>query len=304
MIQEVLMRDNQSISVCVVGAGEQKVFLVHGVGGSHYAWLPFAIPFLKDFTFIIPNLRGFGLSSETPYIGENVVENYANDIEDMVDHFVGEDEKFILCSLSMGALSSLCFLSREKNRARVAKYLNVDQSPMAKNNDEWKYGLFGLNQDELLDRTQALVNECVHMHHLDYKQTPKVFRKDYIGTLGYFFSNAFHRKIEKYFIKFAMTLNIAPVHHMFSVSKFKSYLHCINTFKQFDHDFRSYLQHFCFPVTVFAGTQSDMYPVAGQMYMSNNIPNSKFVEFNESHALMYTAPVKFTKEFKKFLYND
>ena len=302
----VPMRDGEEITVCTIGAGDQKVFLVHGVGGSHYAWLPFAVPFFKDFTFIIPNLRGFGLSSEVPYSGDNVVENYANDLEDLVSYYIDdeEEEKFILCSLSLGALSSLCFLSREDNRSRVKSYLNVDQAPQAKNSKGWKHGLFGLNQQELLERTQALIKETEELGHADLNGMTKEFRKEYISTLAYFFANAFHRPAEKSFINFVMNLDIAPVQLMFSTSNLNSYLQCINTFNQFENDFKAHLKDFTFPVTVFSGKYSEMYPVRGQTYMVNSLPNGSHVIFDESHALMYTAPIKFLREFKKFLYEE
>ena len=306
MIEQVKMRDGESIAVCKIGMGKRKVFLIHGIGGSHHAWIPFAAPFLLDFTFIIPNLRGFGLSSEVPYNNEDVIENYADDIEDMVNYFLVKNEKFILTSLSMGAFSSMCFLSREHNRKRVAKYLNIDQAPMAMNSDDWVHGLISAEQDVLIDATQFLMDyaDKDNFLDLDYAQIPKDFKKKFIDTMVFFFSSAFHRKPEKLAINLILKLESKHIQKLFSIHKFKSYYSCMYAYKTYAHDFRSELPNFNFPVTVFAGKHSEMYPVLGQKFIADTVPIlGDYVEFDESHALMYTAPVKFTREFRKFLYS-
>ncbi len=304
MIQDVLMRDGESISVCTIGSGERKVFLIHGIGGSHHAWLPFATPFLFDFTFVIPNLRGFGLSSDVPFNNLDVIENYADDLEDLVSHFVSSDEKYILAALSMGAFSSMCFLSRENNRKQILRYLNIDQAPMAMNKDDWEYGLIGNDQDQLISMSDSLMESCKEFLDSDYNETPKDFRKEFNETLTFFFSSAFHRRIEKILVKTAMQMNIKPIHHLFSTHKFKSYHDCMYAYQTYAHDFRDYLKYFDFPTTVFAGKYSEMYPVEGQKFIADTVPNlTKYVEFGEAHALMYTAPIRFMKEFRKFLYN-
>ncbi len=304
MIKQVEMRDGESLSVCTIGSGERKVFLMHGIGGSHHAWLPFTVPFLLDFTFIIPNLRGFGLSSDVPYNNPDVIANYADDIEDLVEHFIAKDEKYILAALSMGAFSSMCFLSRKDNRQQILRYLNIDQAPMAINSADWEYGLIGDDQESLMDMTNSLMETCKDFLDYEYSETPKDFKKDFNDALKFFFSSAFHRRAEKMLVSTAMHLNIKPVHRIFSIHKFKSYHDCMHAYRTYEHDFREYLKYFRFPVTVFAGKYSEMYPVEGQKFIANTVPDlTKYVEFDESHALMYTAPVKFLKEFRKFLYN-
>jgi hypothetical protein len=54
------------------------------------------------------------------------------------------------------------------------------------------------------------------------------------------------------------------------------------------------------PVTLFIGAKSEMYPAAGQRDVLRN-PLFNSVEFSEGHALMYTAPIQFQREFNKFL---
>jgi non-heme chloroperoxidase len=304
MIKDVVMRDGEVIQVCTVGSGDRKVMLVHGIGGSHHTWLPFITPFLMDFTFVIPNLRGFGLSSDTPYNNPDVIANYADDMEDIVKHFIPRGEQYILVALSMGAFSSMCFLSRDVNRSSVLKYLNIDQAPMAMNSDSWECGLIGDNQDLLMEMTDSLMKSCKEFLHSSYDETPIEFKRNFNDALTFFFTSAFHRKYEKLLVKIAIHSNLKIIHRIFSTHKFKSYHDCMYAYRTFAHDFRPALKNFKFPVTVFAGKHSEMYPVEGQKYIANAVPMlTKYVEFNESHALMFTSPLKFVKEFRKFLYN-
>jgi non-heme chloroperoxidase len=300
----ILMRDGKYTTVCVVGHLDREkpiVVLVHGIGGSHHSWLPFAIPLLSDYTFIIPNLRGFGLSQNVPYNSKDVITNFAEDLEDIICELVPTDEKVILCGLSMGAYLSMRYLEMT-NCARVSKYLNIDQSPKAMHSNDWQYGLLSYRQDYLMARMRILMEEGEAYLGLKVYELPENFRDEYLDALGDFFECAFHRKTERLLAKNLIKFNNPLVLKITSAHKFSSYYACIWAYINYDYDFRESLKKFEIPVSVFIGKNSVMYPAQGQQYIANNVPNLDMcVAFDEAHALMYTSPLNFYRHFKQFL---
>ena len=161
-LEKVKVRDGQELSVAILGSSSTKykkhVVLVHGIGGNHHTWLPFCLPFLLDYTFIIPNLRGFGESKNADFSKpHDAVRQFAEDLDDIINTLVpSQDEKVILAGLSMGAYSCLCYLDMTKCR-RVEKYLNVDQSPKAFNCGE--HGMLGRRAKYILPRMTTIMQE-------------------------------------------------------------------------------------------------------------------------------------------------
>ena len=307
-LKSVRMRDGQYLSVKVAGENKSKpkpyVMLVHGIGGNSNSWFFHAIPFLKDFTFIIPNLRGFGYSQNVPYNNKDVLQNFSEDLEDVIEALVPQGEKVILAGLSMGAYICLKFLEMTKAR-RISKYLNVDQSPKAIHTDGWELGMLSHRQKFLLPRMQELmrVAEVNGFVEKDFDDMPHWFKYEYMDSAGDFFECAFHRAIEKFAVK-NLARSINPIFvKAVCAHKFSSYYACLKAYIDCNYDFRPMLKTLNIPVTVHIGAHSVMYPAAGQQYIADNVPNlRKCVRFEEAHALMYTAPFKFLEEFKDFLY--
>jgi pimeloyl-ACP methyl ester carboxylesterase len=304
------MRDGQFLTVKVSGLDKNEptskpyVLLVHGIGGNHNSWFVHAIPFLKDFVFIVPNLRGFGYSQNVPYNSKDVIKNFAEDLEDVIEAVVPQGEKVILAGLSMGAYISLKFLEMTKSR-RVSRYLNVDQSPKALNTDGWELGMLSYRQKYILPRMQVIMNEFEQYLQSNFEDLPEKLRDEYFDSMSDFFECAFHRPIEKFFVKNMMRAGVSPFIKAVCAHKFTSYYHCLWAYINLNYDFRPMLKTLNIPVTVHIGAHSVMYPAAGQRYISDTVPNlTKCVVFDESHALMYTAPIKFHEEFKEFLYNN
>jgi non-heme chloroperoxidase len=302
--KNIKMRDGEQLAVCVVGNLHRElpiVVLVHGIGGSHHSWLPFAVPLLNEYTFIIPNLRGFGLSQDVPYNSRDVITNFAEDIEDMIDKLVPNDEKVFLCGLSMGAYLSLRYLEMT-GCERVSKYLNIDQSPKAIHSDDWKDGLLSHRQEYLLPKMKLLMNDSEPYVDLKTFELPENLRDEYLDSMGDFFECAFHRKVERFLAKNLVKFNNPLVMKITSAHKFSSYYACIWAYVNLDYDFREPLKKFDIPVSVFIGKNSVMYPAKGQQYIADNVPNlGMCVEFDEAHALMYTSPFNFYRHFKQFL---
>jgi non-heme chloroperoxidase len=302
--KNIKLRDGEQLRVCVIGNLNRElpiVVLVHGIGGSHHTWLPFAIPLASEYTFIIPNLRGFGQSQDVPYNSRDVITNFAEDIEDIIDKLVPNDEQIILCGLSMGAYLSMRYLEMT-GCARVSKYLNIDQSPKAMHSEDWSSGLLSHRQEYLMARMKLLMEEGETYIGLKVYELPENFRDEYLDALGDFFECAFHRKTERLLAKNLIKFNNPLVLKITSAHKFSSYYACIWAYINYDYDFRESLKKFDIPVSVFIGKNSVMYPADGQQYIADNVPNLDMcVEFDEAHALMYTSPLNFYRHFKQFL---
>lgn len=307
MIKKVKMRDGNLLSVAVIRSIKDSdnkpwVVMVHGIGGSHHMWLPYALPFLGDFNFIIPNLRGFGLSGDVPYLGKSAIHNFAWDIADCVDAFVPEDKKVTLIALSMGSYASMQYLKTE-GAGKVERFLSIDQAPKAINSKGWRHGLVGKKQQFLLPRFKSLLEECQENDYYDreFDCLPESIKLEYQKCLCEFFESAFHRKLEKQLVSMPIYLGIKPALNIVSANRLASYAHCLRSYVDYDYDFRDMFKKLNIPVTLFVGKHSEMYPAEGQLAISKLAKNCKVVLFDESHGLMYTAPIQFYRELKKFL---
>jgi len=306
-LKSVRMRDGQYLVVKILGENKEQnkpyVLLVHGIGGNHNSWLIQALPFIKDFTFVIPNLRGFGSSQDVPFNKKDVLQNFAEDLEDVIDCVVPQGEKVILAGLSMGAYTCMKFLEMTKAK-RVSKYLNVDQSPKAMHTNGWELGLLSHRQKYLMPRMMVIMEEGRQYLETDFDKIPDTFKSEYFDSLGDFFECAFHRPIERFAIKNLARHGNPLLVKAVCAHKFSSYYQCLRAYIEYDYDFRPMFKTLNIPVTVHIGAHSVMYPAAGQQHIADIVPNlKKCVRFEEAHALMYTAPLMFLEEFKEFLYN-
>jgi len=59
--------DGSKIHYTKIGFGKKKVFLVHGLLTERIFVLPYTLPFLKEYTFILIGLRGHGKSENLSY---------------------------------------------------------------------------------------------------------------------------------------------------------------------------------------------------------------------------------------------
>lgn len=305
-MRDVKMRDGQSLKVAVVGESPKKykkyVILVHGIGGNHNTWLPFALPFMMDYTFIIPNLRGFGDSGDVPYNKPtDVVRNFAEDIDDLVHAFVPDGDTFILAGLSMGAYACMCYIDMTKG-ARVEKYLSVDQSPKAINSLEWPYGFFGERHRYGLSPMINVMRD-IELYLEKPDQMPSIVVDEFIKQLGEFFEFAFHRPYEKLAVKLLMWFRLPVVLKAVSADNIFSYYCCLKSYVERNYDFRDVFAKHDVPLYLHIGKHSEMYPAEGQKHLGRTAKALvQAIEFDEAHALMYTAPLKFYGAFSDFLH--
>ena len=298
-MDRVLTKDSQFLTVDKIGTGKKIAILIHGIGGSSHFWKPFALRHRREYTFVIPNLRGFGKSASVKFSSanrEDVLTDYANDIDAIVQHYKG-DSKVVICALSMGSYATMRYFQLFGTKD-VEKFLSIDQSPKAINNRIWHHGLCGRSQERKMTQFNNLLPEFEKLLGTPFNKLESDLKAEYLDAVGQFFESAFHRKGEK------LIAQVVSKHagQFFGVKNWESYYYCLISYQKQDYDFRPVMKKLKIPVTLFVGRHSDMYPAPGQLYMQQQNPSHiKAVIFDEAHALMYTAPKRFVQHFEDFL---
>jgi len=96
---------------------------VHGVSGSSSAWWPYEKIFENKYNVLNYDIRGHGMSKKYPHYEDYEIENFAEDLHDLISHL--KISKFILISNSFAALVHLEYLKLWKDTVSA----NVFTSP-------------------------------------------------------------------------------------------------------------------------------------------------------------------------------
>ena len=297
----VKTKDRQYLRVDRIGSGPKIAVLIHGIGGSSHLWIPFALSCSKEYTYIIPNLRGFGKSKDVDFLSTtDVLFDFARDIDSVIEHYRGDD-RVVVCALSMGAYSMMRYFEMYGTEA-VERYMNIDQSAKAINSADWQWGIGGDKHDALFEEFKRNLSEFDAEIEKPFPALDRDLRDCYLSSLSEFFGIAFHRPIEKLVAQHMLQIPFVEcvARKAVSADNWESYLFCLDSYQSRDYDFRETMLSLDIPVTLFIGAESEMYPAEGQRDMLRN-PRFGSVEFAEGHALMYTAPVQFQREMNRFL---
>jgi len=106
--------------------GRQTLVFVHGLSGSSSAWLEYENQFKKEYNIISFDLRGHGKSSRLNGRNHYEIENFAEDINGLMESL--NIINFILISHSFGTLVALEFLAKYQNKVASAIFLNPNFS--------------------------------------------------------------------------------------------------------------------------------------------------------------------------------
>lgn len=108
-------RDGARIGYTIVGdsGAKRRATLVHSVAMDRQFWLPVAERLAKDTAVLVFDSRGHGASDKPA--GPYTVEQFADDIADMLDH-VGWD-RTLIAGASMGGMVALAFAARHPARS-------------------------------------------------------------------------------------------------------------------------------------------------------------------------------------------
>lgn len=292
------MRDGAQLHYHDIGRG-RPVVLLHGFAMPAFLWLPFIAPLAATgkYRFILPDLRGFGGSHRLELSNPCLLDQHADDLEDLLDGLQLTD--ILLGGLSMGACTALQYHRRHGFR-RVRAYLHMDQSPCVRNSAQWRHGLLGEEQESRLGLWQSLMRDLEPHRGVAFAEIPKPLRRRLWHTLGEFFGFAFHKTLIRNFTGLAkhefLIRRVAPV------ANWPIYMDTLRSYLADDYDWRPSLQQIDVPMTVLVGMRSTMYPAEGQLLIKQLVPHARIVRFEGcGHALNFEAPVKFVRELKLFL---
>lgn len=104
----------------------QTLVFVHGLSGSSSAWLKYENEFEKEFNIVLFDLRGHGKSTKVNGRKNYEIENFAEDINELMEFL--SIKNFILISHSFGTLVALEFLVKYQNKVASAIFLSPNFS--------------------------------------------------------------------------------------------------------------------------------------------------------------------------------
>ncbi|KPA15835.1 peroxidase [Candidatus Magnetomorum sp. HK-1] len=297
MIEKIIMRDGKAIFVRVIGKGE-PVVLLHGFAMKASLWVPLILPFIRNYQFILPDFRGFGLSHLTPINNSCVFTNYYEDFEDILDFY--KIDRVALGGISMGSYVSLFYLT-QKGTSRVNKFLSIDQSPSFKNTKNFKFGLGLTNHEVWMSDFQNVMTLLEnYLDEQNFFSLPDDERNYATLKFAKFISASFPSLLTKYSIRTMM--KIPYIQNIFLPENWASYFRVLKNYMNNDYDLVDHIHKIDIPTTIMVGMLSEMYPYESALYLHNQIKNSKLVKFEKSgHAIMASEPIKFMIELHRFL---
>ncbi|MBK8216444.1 MAG: alpha/beta hydrolase [Myxococcales bacterium] len=294
------LRDGQSMHVHTIGRGP-TVVLVHGFAMHGAMWLPSVLPLAAKYRFVLPALRGFGRSRHVPHGRADVVETFADDLEDLLAA-LGEP-KVYLGGLSMGALTSVAFASRG-GFERVVGYAHVDQAARIHNGEGYDAGLFGAGQGARFEALRDLRAKVEPHRHRPFDALPRELREAVSETFARFFRDAFHLPWLRRATGAIRSPSVAKL--VIPTDPWAPYFDCLAAYLDVRHDFEESLREahtkHPVPLTFMIGARSTMYPPHGQRALAESIlrvsprPDQvRIVELDAGHAIPVEAPVAFVR---------
>ena len=293
----VRSRDGHSLFVRVVGRGE-PCLLVHGFASDSRSWLPFVAPFSGRYSFVIPDLRGFGNSHGAALRRACPLTQFAEDIEDTLAALAIPSLPVV--GISMGAFCTVQSF-RLFGGERFSRYLHVDQGPVIRNHAGYAFGMLGAAQAAFFTRLRALLSELEPYLHLPWADVPRALQSEFWSLLGEFAAAAFSSQ------PLAALVSLLGRRERFMrgrlpVEQWQSYINIVRAYLELDYDLRAGFRAIDVPLTVLIGGRSRMYPPAGQRTIAALAPHAVVHEFPEAgHMIPYEAPRAFLRVLDTFL---
>lgn len=110
--------------------GRLTLVFVHGVSGSSSAWLNYEPMFENKYNVLFFDIRGHGLSKKYPKYTDYAIENFTNDLEELLKYL--QIKKFILITNSFGGIIGLKYIERHQDNL----FGNIMTSPEIFLNEE------------------------------------------------------------------------------------------------------------------------------------------------------------------------
>ncbi|KZZ55300.1 hypothetical protein A3762_12115 [Oleiphilus sp. HI0125] len=290
--------DNVKLHYRDIGNGPTIIFL-HGFGMHSGHWLPYAYPLSRKYRVIIPDLRGFGRSHHAHFKQDCAVSNYADDVAELISEL--NVSSFKLIGISMGALTSISYIDKYKP-AGLERYLHIDQSPCCVNKSDWRWGLFGHEHDDRMQRAKQLLDELEPYleQGFEYRDLPNNLRQQIQTELSEFFASAMSWPSFKQLSRLLLSKEWI-LRQLLSVKNWGAYMHCLRAYIDQGYDFRQAIENCETPIDILVGMKSDMYPATGQLRMADLNERCSVLPFTKSgHTPLIDQPFKLTRELHRF----
>ena len=294
------MPDGEKLFVREVGQGE-PVLVLSGLGMQSWQWLPFILPNIQKFKFIIPDWRGFGGSRNCQIPQDlDAIQNHWRDVDALMSQLTLD--QFILMGYSMGATTAMHGMQYGNLREKLKAYLHIDQTPKIPTDETWPFGLFGKNHykfKKLLSDLSQFLHQYLHVRFVD--ELPLEPRETLVEMWVNFIKIQGSHKIAPFILN--LTLKHPQLQkYLLPIRRLDYMRWYIDNYLNHDEDYRDAISQLNCPTTFFIGEKSSLYPSEGQMKVSGSLSNAKNIIFKQSgHTLLITEPVKFGQEIRSFL---
>ncbi|OTG82239.1 alpha/beta fold hydrolase [Acinetobacter sp. ANC 4648] len=294
------MPDGEQLFVREIGQG-QPVLVLSGLGMQSWQWIPFLLPNIKKYKFIIPDWRGFG-GSKNCKIPQNLdaIQNHWRDIASLIQQLQLND--FIIIAYSMGATTAMHGMQYGELKDQLKAYLHIDQTPKIPSDASWPFGLFGKKHPkfkQLLNDLSIFLHQHAHFNHLE--DLPYELRNQLIKIWLSFIKIQSRNKVSPLLFNLALKhpllqKHLLPIHRLDYMSWY------IDNYLNHDEDYRPAIAQLNCPTTFFIGEKSSLYPAAGQKIIAESLKNANSIVFQYSgHTPLISEPVKFGREIQYFL---
>lgn len=320
-LQQVISYDGMAIPVTVVGNSEaQPVLMLHAFGMDARQFLPFILPLAGRFCFYLPHFRGFGLAADNPTSEFDFIEQYANDVDQLLTHICDTHQvaSVDVASISMGALVAWAHFNRyadSPQHSKIGRYLNIDQSPTVQNQSDWRGGVFGEKQTEVFDQFHRVLQATLpylpqqnleqqglgERQTLEFAQLPLKVKKQIIELETAFSLMSVQRLPSKWLIN-SSGYKPARVLDSYQHPTWQQKLRGLQAYLELPYDYRQALSSIQSPVTMLVGGQSQLYDPKWQYKVAEALPEANVIEIAKSgHAIPLDAPLQFSRALKQFL---
>ena len=294
------MPDGENLFVREIGQGE-PVLVLSGLGMHSWQWLPFLLPNIKKYKFYIPDWRGFG-GSKNCAIPQNLdaIQNHWRDIESLITQL--NLNNFLMIAYSMGATTTMHGMQYGNLKDQLKGYLHIDQTPQITTDEHWSYGLFGQKHDQF-KRLLAELSQFLHQYE-EYRyidDLPNKPRAELVQIWLNFIQLQNSNKISPFLFKLALQ-HPQLQKHLLPIRRLDYMTWYIDNYLNHTENYRDAISELQSPTTFFIGEKSSLYPIEGQLHVSNTLMNAKNIIFKRSgHTPLITEPVKFTQQIHQFL---
>ena len=291
------LKDGSRLHYLDVGRGP-PVVLLHGFGMQAAHFLPFVLPHARRHRFVMLDLRGFGGSRLLPLRTPDFLRSHADDVHEAMSQM--RLDRPALGGISMGAATALAYLERH-GFDEFRSYLHIDQSPRILNDATYRHGLFGDDQSQVMSDWVEVAERLEQSGRgTPYRALPMDLRHAFTRVLARFFSYAFHLPVARAASGLVRFEKLAK--RFVDPENWPLYLDAIRAYGSQDYDFRPSLGDVKIPMQIFIGTESRMYPPAGQIEIRDHVPHAEIVHFARTgHAVPIEAPVRFVRALGRWL---